>query len=209
MGFKKNSYSSQEIKIFKRLDRPAKIQDFLNALKFNFETQGDTCQSPRRVLKSRRAHCMEGALFAAAVLEFHGHKPLVMDLKAASHDFDHVVALFKKDGFWGALSKTNHAVLRYREPIYKTLRELAMSYFHEYFDNKGRKNLRKFSEPLNLSRFDYLEWRTAAGELFGIPANLDDTKHYSLLNSKQARSLRKADTVEILAGKIIEYKKPR
>jgi len=209
MGFKKNSYSSQEIKIFKRLDRPAKIQDFLNRLKFNFETQGDTCQSPRRVLKTRQAHCMEGALFAAAVLEFHGYKPLVMDLKAASHDFDHVVALFKKDGFWGALSKTNHAVLRYREPIYKTLRELALSYFHEYFDNKGRKNLRKFSVPVDLNRFNRLEWRTAAGELFKIPSGLDDAKHFALLNAPQARSLRKADTVEILAGKIIEYKKSR
>lgn len=209
MAFKKNSYSREEIKIFKRLDTPAKIQDFLNGFKFNFETQGDTCQSPRRVLKSGKAHCMEGALFAAAALEYHGNKPLVMDLKAASHDFDHVVALYEKDGYWGALSKTNHAVLRYREPIYKTLRELALSYFHEYFDDKGRKNLRKFSAPLNLNQFNYLEWRTAAGDLFKIPSVLDDIKHTSLLNPAQVRNLRKADTVEVLAGKIVEYKKTR
>lgn len=209
MAFKKNKFSSKEIKIFKQLDTSAKIQDFLNGLRFNFETHGDTCQSPRRVFQSREAHCMEGAMLAAAILEFHGHKPLVMDLKAAKHDFDHVVALFKKDGCFGALSKTNHAVLRYREPIYRTLRELALSYFHEYFDDQGRKNLRSYSTPLNLNRFNRLAWRTSEGELFKIPSILDDIKHTPLLKPRQIRSLRLADRVEILAGKITEYKKTR
>ncbi len=209
MASKKNSYSFAETKIFQRLDTPAKIQDFLNGIKFNFESQGDTCQSPRRVLKSRKAHCMEGAMLAAAILEFHGYKPLVMDLKAAKHDFDHVVALFRAGECWGALSKTNHSVLRYREPIYKTLRELAMSYFHEYFDDRGRKNLRGYSIPFNLKRFDNIGWRTSEEDLFEIPEALDEARHLPLLGFGQIRSLRQADRIEIIAGKIVEFKKPR
>lgn len=209
MASKKNSYSFAETKIFRRLDTPAKIQDFLNGLKFNFESQGDTCQSPRRVLKSRKAHCMEGAMLAAAILEFHGHKPLVMDLKAAKHDFDHVVALFRAGEAWGALSKTNHSVLRYREPVYKNLRELAVSYFHEYFDDRGRKNLRGYSVPFNLKRFDNIGWRTAEEDLFEIPEELDGARHLPLLGFRQIRGLRRADRIEIIAGKIVEFKKPR
>jgi hypothetical protein len=122
-------------KIFKKLSTPQKIQDFLNSLKFNFEDDGETCMSPRQVLLKGKAHCMEDAMFAAAALEFHGHKPLILDLRATErpYDSDHVVAVFKKFGCFGAISKTNHAVLRYREPIYKSIRELALSYFHEYF----------------------------------------------------------------------------
>ena len=209
MASKKNNYTAAELRLFRRLNKPAKAQDFLNRLAFNFETRGDTCQSPRRTLQSRRAHCMEGALLAAAVLEFHGHKPLVMDLKAAARDFDHVVALFQTNGRWGALSKTNHGVLRYREPIYRNLRELAMSYFHEYFDDRGRKNLRSYSRPLDLNRFNFLDWRMAAGELFEIPAFLDDIRHFPLLSPGQAAHLRLADEIEIRTGQLVEYKRPR
>jgi hypothetical protein len=147
-------YNSTELGIFKKLNTPAKIQDFLNILKFNFEKKGETCRSPRFVLKHKTAHCMEGAMLASAILEFHGYKPWVLDLRANAQDFDHVVAVFKLGDFFGAISKTNHAVLRYREPIYKNIRELAMSYFHEYFDQKGNKNLREYSELLNLEYFD-------------------------------------------------------
>lgn len=208
MASKKNNYSPSEAKIFRRLGKPAKIQDLLNGLKFNFEVRGETCQSPRRVLKSGQAHCMEGAMLAAAILEFHGHKPLVMDLKAANGDFDHVVALFRAGEYWGAVSKTNHGVLRYREPIYKNLRELALSYFHEYFDDGGRKNLRGYSAPFDLSRFDALAWRVAEDDLFEIPAALDDSRHFPLLSPRQVRGLRKADAIEIATGKLVEYKKP-
>lgn len=215
-------YNRIEIKLFIRLNSPAKIQDYLNSIKFNFEKRGDTCYSPRFVLKNKIAHCMEGAMFAAAALEFIGYKPLVMDLRAVEHDFDHVVALFTEGGYWGAISKTNHAVLRYREPIYKTIRELAMSYFHEYFDDKGRKNLREYSVPFDLSWFDVhplslnpspsrgegrvrVDWRTSQKNLFEIPEYLDSIKHYRILNRKQIKNLRKADKIEIKAGKIVEW----
>ena len=142
MGLNKYGYTRDEIKVFLKLKTPQKIQDYLNSLKFNFEKNEETCMSPRFVINGGKAHCMEGAMFAAAVLEFHGSKPLLLDLRSDKElkDYDHVVAVFKKEGCFGAISKTNHAILRYREPIYKTVRELALSYFHEYFTDKGKKN---------------------------------------------------------------------
>src|ERR1700733_9427348 len=129
-------------KTLKKLSTPAKIQDFLNSLPFNFEKKGETCRSPKASIEADTAHCFEGALIAAAALSLRGQKPLLLDLKASGKDMDHVVALFKRDGKWGAISKTNHAVLRYREPVYASVRELAMSYFHEYFLPSGVKTLR-------------------------------------------------------------------
>ena len=141
-------WSSTEERVFKKHSTPAKIQDYINSIPINYEKSGETCMSPRLVLEKRLAHCMEGAMLAAAILEYHGHKPLVMDLRTIKpHDNDHVVALFKERGKWGAISKTNHAVLRYREPVYLTVRELAMSYFHEYFLDNGLKTLREYSVP--------------------------------------------------------------
>lgn len=223
-------YNRQEKILFKKLDSPGKIQDYLNSLKFNFEKRGDTCYSPRLVIKNKTAHCMEGAMFAAAVLEFYGAKPLVMDLRSEAHDFDHVVALFRQFGKWGAISKTNHAVLRYREPIYSSIREIAVSYFHEYFDNRGRKTLREYSRPFDLGYFDRnlsaprmhsehlpspgeknkeetINWRTSSQNLFYIPNYLDKIKHFYILNKKQIRNLRNADKVEIKAGELVEFRR--
>ena len=199
------SYSPQEKTLFKHINSPAKIQDYLNSLKFNFEKKGDTCYSPRLVIKNKTAHCMEGAMLAAAALEFLGYRPLVLDLRAIDNDFDHVVAPFKQFGCFGAISKTNHAVLRYREPVYKTVRELALSYFHEYFLDSGKKTLREYSAPLNLRRFNKLNWRVSEKNLFVIPEYLDNVKHFKILNNQQVRNLRKADNIEIKAGKIVEW----
>jgi hypothetical protein len=216
-----NLYTAIEIKLFKTLNSPAKIQDFLNGLRFNFEKDGETCYSPRMVLKYKIAHCMEGAMLAAAILEFNGHKPLVMDLRSVKpHDDDHVVAVFKQFGCFGAISKTNHAVLRYREPVYKTIRELALSYFHEYFLNNGKKTLREYSEAFDLKHFDSfplplgegrvrVDWRTSPENLFKIPRHLDKIKHYKILSPAQIKNLRLAEKIEIRAGKITEWKKYR
>lgn len=200
-------YTKTEIQLFKKLDSPKKIQDYLNSLRFNFEKLRDTCYSPRFVIRHKTAHCMEGALFSAAVLEYHGAKPLVLDLRSESHDFDHVVAVFRQFGGYGAISKTNHAVLRYREPIYRTIRELALSYFHEYFDNEGRKTLRQYSGIFNLSYFNKLNWRTSEKNLFDIPNYLDEIKHFGILDKRQIKNLRKADKIEIAAGKLVEWQK--
>lgn len=195
-----------------RLNTPQKIQDFLNKLPFNFEEKGETYMSPARALEAGKAHCFEGALIAALALEMHGHKPWLLDLKTTEgKDIDHVVALFreKKDppaGGWGAISKTNHAVLRYREPIYKTIRELALSYFHEYFLNNGEKTLRSFSKPFDLSK-TRIDWRNSDENLFKLVEMLDQSPHTQILSKKQIKNLRRADKIEIQAGKIVEYKK--
>ncbi|MBI2057456.1 MAG: hypothetical protein HYT63_00510 [Candidatus Yanofskybacteria bacterium] len=202
--------NSEELVIFYRLSTPKKIQDFLEKLPINFEKKGDTCMSPRRILREKKAHCMEGALFAATALWFHGQKPLLLDLKSVDHDFDHVVALFKNPpaggGKWGAISKTNHAVLRYREPVYRDVRELAMSFFHEYFTDDGKKTMRSFSRPFNLQKFGY-NWITSEKDLWEIADALDASKHYPILTKKTLAGLRKADLVEIKAGKITQWKK--
>ncbi|MFA5991516.1 MAG: hypothetical protein WC794_04710 [Candidatus Doudnabacteria bacterium] len=201
------NYNPAEIKLFKRLSTPAKIQDYLNGLKFNFEKQGETCYSPRMVIKNKTAHCMEGAMFAAAALDFCGARPWVVDLRSIKpQDDDHVIAVFKQFNCFGAISKTNHGVLRYREPVYKTLRELIMSYFHEYFLNTGQKTLREYSDLVDLKIFDYLDWRTSKEHLFAIPQKLDKVKHHKILLPQQIKNLRPADKIEIQTGKITEYK---
>lgn len=202
-----NSFSASELKILKRLSSPAKVQDFLDSLPMNF-SDDDPCLCPRQVLKQRTAHCMEGALLAAAALQLHGHRPLLLDLTTTPQDEDHVVALFRqkfgKSTYWGAISKTNHAVLRYREPIYKNVRELAMSYFHEYFLNTtGEKTLRTFSRPFDLTRFNKLNWQTSQEGIMEIIQTMADSPHEEILNAQQKKNLRRADSIEIKAGKIV------
>lgn len=197
-------FTKEETAVYRSLNSPKKIQDFLNSLKINFEEKGDTCLSPRMVLKGGRAHCVEGALLAATALRFHGFQPLILDLESSKKDFDHVIALFKQNGKWGAISKTNHAVLRYREPIYKTIRELVMSFFHEYFTDDGKKTLRRYSLPVNLKRFDKFNWMTSDEEVWFIPEYLTEVKHLDILSRAEIRSLRAADRIEIEAGKIVE-----
>lgn len=194
----------------KRLNTPAKVQDFLNSLKFNFEKNGkkniETLKSPLMVLRTKSAHCMEGALLGAYILSLQGFTPYILYLKATQEDYDHVIAPFKVHGLWGALSKTNHAVLRYREPIYGTIRELVMSYFHEYFLDNGQKTLRQYSRPLNLNSFGK-KWMLDEKDLWYIDKKLDKIKNFSVLQKTAIIKLRKADKVEIKAGKIVEYKK--
>ncbi|MEX2052309.1 MAG: hypothetical protein WD991_01260 [Candidatus Paceibacterota bacterium] len=199
-----SSFTKKELAILKKLNTPAKVQDFLNKIPFNFEKDGATLRSPLYTLRHRKAHCLEGALLGAYALSFGGHKPYLMLLKASEEDYDHVIAPFKIDGLWGALSKTNHAVLRYREPVYKSLRELAMSYFHEYFLNDGTKTLRAYTELLFLDDFEE-NWPTLDGDLWGIDQELDKIKHFSILQKTAIRRLRKADRIEIKAGELMEY----
>jgi hypothetical protein len=198
-------FTKKEKFLVKKLNTPAKVQDYLNALWFNFEKKGDTLKSPLFVMREKNAHCIEGAILGAYILSTHGFTPYLMHLKATKGDFDHVVAPFKVGRFWGALSKTNHAVLRYREPIYKNIRELALSYFHEYFLNNGKKTLRQYSAVLNLNTFEK-GWENMEGDLWGIDEELDKVKHYDIVPKSFVKNLRRADTIEIDTGKIVEYK---
>jgi len=200
-------FTRKEITLMQKLDTPAKIQDFLNALKFNFEEKGETLKSPIMILRKRNAHCMEGALLGAYILSLHGFLPLILHLQTTKDDFDHVISPFKQYGLWGALSKTNHAVLRYREPVYKNIHELIMSYFHEYFLNKnGKKTLRRYSRPLNLNIFGR-SWVVADDDLWQIDKALDKIKHYNIIPKIVSKNLRKAEKIEIKAGEIVQFKK--
>lgn len=197
----------KELVMLRRLNTPQKIQDFLSSLPQNFEPDGDSCMSVRGVLAKRCAHCIEGALLAALAFWVHGGRPLLMDLKTEDDD-DHVVAIFRRDGYWGAISKTNHAILRYRDPIYRTLRELAMSYLHEYSNNDWKKSLRAYSRPLDLSAYKPEAWITGK-DAWVVAEDIDEIKHFSLVTKKQAKNLRALEEVEKKAGSILQYKRPR
>jgi hypothetical protein len=197
-------FSKEETAVIRRLSTPVKIQDFLNSIPFNFEKKGETLMSPRRVLREKQAHCLEGALLAYACLEFHKQNVFLLDLRSSKKDFDHVVAVFEKDGYLGAISKTNHAVLRYREPVYKTIRELALSYFHEYFLKDGTKTLQSYSSKPFYIRGNK-NWEISEEDLWDIGAALDDAPHASIVPKKL--TLRKADKIEIDAGEMVEWKK--
>ena len=193
-------------RVYKKLTTPSKIQDFINSIPANFELQGETNMAPLKVLEKNTAHCMEGAMLAASILRYHGRSPLIMDLRAKRPDDDHIVALFKVGSCFGAISKTNHPVLRYREPIYENLRELAVSYFHEYFDNQTRKkNLREYSIGVDLSRFDNVQWETTDKDLWEIVEAVDEARHYNIITKVQERLLRKAEAIEVQAGNITEW----
>lgn len=207
LRFPYDKLSARERAVFKRLAAPRKIQDFLVSLAINFEEDGDTLFSPRTALRQGKAHCFEGALFAAAALWFHGAKPLILDLKTTGNDESHVVTLFKKGRQWGAISHTNHAVLRYREPIFASVRELALSYFHEYFLNKnGAKTLRSYSSPLDLSRVKKGEWIASQKDVWYIDAALDKSRHHLILTPAMIRNLRPADIIERKAGEIVQWR---
>ena len=206
LSFEKSGLTRDEWRVLKKLSNPKKIQDFLNSLPFNFEKEGETHSSVRYGLKRGRVHCFEGALIAAAAMWINGHKPLLLDLVTVDADLDHVVALFEKNGFWGAVSKTNHSVLRYRDPIYKNMRELALSYFHEYYLPNGKKTLRSFSKPFDISKY-HTKWLTTTENLAELAHALDRSPHTNILSPKQIKNLRKVDKIEIEAGDIVEYKR--
>jgi len=201
--------TKDEVSVLKKLKTPIEIQDYLDSLPMNHEKKGETLMSVRRVLREKKAHCIEGALVAAAALYLHGEPPLLLDLSADKKrydDDDHVVALYKRNGYWGAISKTNHATIRFRDPVYKTLRELALSYFHEWFMNKnGIKSMQSYSRPLNLKKFG-TKWMTVEEDLWFLDTALNSLPHYPLVPAKNRKFIRGADVMELKAGRLIEWK---
>ena len=199
-------FTSDEWKVLRLLSSPKKIQDFLNQLPTNFEVNGEECKSPRRVLAEGNAHCMEGAMLAALALRVHGQRPLLLDLCSRRDDDDHIVAVFNVHGCFGAISKTNHAVLRYREPVYKTIRELVMSYFHEYFLQKGGAKTLRCYATVDLSRFDKRGWMTSEESVWYVHEYLQKLPHTYIITDSHIRGLRPADPIEIKAGELMEWK---
>lgn len=180
------------------LRSPVGIQRALDAMPYHLAS---TAWSPRRVLRERTAHCLEGAIFAAAALRVLGFPPLLLDLEAVQ-DTDHVIAVYRVNGHWGAIAKSNFSGLRFRAPVYRTLRELVMSYFEDYINLRGDRTLRAYSRPVNLARFDrsHPGWMTSDEDLWWIPEHLVGVPHAHLLAPATERSLSRADRRSLEAG---------
>ncbi len=195
--------SAEETAIFRRLTTPEKIQDFVTAMPGNAETGGETCFSVRTALARNCCHCIEGAFVAACALMLIGEPALLMDFQAKGDD-DHVLALFKRGRHWGAISKSNSIWLRWRDPVYASPRELAMSYFHEYV-LKERKSLRRVSRPFDIGAYDPAYWVTTDENCWDMAGEIDAAAHFPLITAGQARKLRPREPFEVHADTIKEF----
>jgi hypothetical protein len=188
--FDSNSgFTPKELGKLRRMKGPYGIQKFLDDIPYHLE---DTAWSPRRVLTEGTAHCLEGAIFAAAALRVNGYPPLLLDFEA-DHDTDHVIAIFRQNGGWGAIAKSNYTGCRWREPVHRTLRELALSYFNTYFNLRRERTLRRYSRPVHMKRFDRQHWMTTDKPVWFIVDHLFEIKHYSLLTKAQESRLHRVD----------------
>lgn len=190
-----HDFTPAELRKLHSLKSPHGIQKFVDDMPYHLE---DTAWSPRRVLREHTSHCLEGAIFAAAGLRVLGYPPLILDFEA-EQDVDHVLAVFRVKGHWGAIGKSNYTGCRYREPVYRSLRELAMSYFNLYFNLRHERTLRKFSRPVNLARFDSQRWMTSEEPVWYIPNYLCEIHHYPLLRPGMAKDLHRIDERLFLA----------
>ena len=182
-------FTPAELRKLRSLQNPYGIQRFMDDMPYHL---ADTAWSPRRVLREHTAHCLEGAIFAAAALRANGHPPLIVDFEA-EHDTDHVLAVYRVKGHWGAVAKSNYTGCRYREPVYRSLRELAMSYFDTYFNLRRERTLRSFSRPVNLARFDGQQWMTTEEPIWFIVYHLLEIQHYKLLPKGMEKHLHRVD----------------
>ncbi len=189
-------WTNLELKALSRLTSPVKIQQYLDTLQYSAESR---YRSPRSVLRDRIAHCYDGAVFAAMALRRLGHPPLIVDMDAVRDD-DHVIALFKRNGRYGAIAKSNFVGLRYREPVYRSLRELVMSYFESFYNVEYEKTLRLYTRPLNLSAYDALQWTTSDAALDAIGDKLSVIRSYKIISAAMARSLSPVDKRTYDAG---------
>ena len=190
------------------LTTPWRIQEFVIGLGANFEEGGDTLRSVRGVLRHGRAHCIEAAFTAACALWLHGDPPLLMDLVARG-DSDHVIAIFRRNGCWGAISKSNHVWLRWRDPVYRSPRELAMSYFHEYTNRRDHKTLREYSLPYDLRRLDPGLWVSGEKNAWKVADELDALRHFKLVNGRHLRAVSRRHPFERRAALLLQYRRPR
>lgn len=189
-------WTEKEERLLEHLATPFKIQEFLDRIPYDDKSG---TRSPRWILRERKAHCFEGALFAAAALRRLGQRPLVVDMYAVNDD-DHIIAVFRRKGKWGAVAKSNFVTLRFREPVYRTLRELVMSYFDFYFNTLGDKSLRSYARPLDLGRFDRRGWMTTDEDIAYIGDELNRMKHIPILAPGQVRALNRADKLLVRAA---------
>lgn len=189
----------EETALLRSLRTPEKVQAYLDALTYNVEADGETLRSPRRVMRDRTAHCAEGAFLAAAAFRVNGRPPLIVDLESVRDD-DHVLAVYRERGLWGAVATSKFAGLRFRAPVYRTIRELVMSYFEDYYNWDGERTLRAFSRPISLARFDRIGWMTAEEDLWPIVEYLSVAAHTALVPADVARRLPRLDERSYASG---------
>ena len=182
-------FTPAELRKLRSFKTPHGIQRALDDMPYHL---ADSAWSPRKVLRENTSHCYEGALFAAAALRAIGYPPLLLDLEA-ERDTDHVIAVYRIDGHWGALAKSNYTGCRYREPVYRSLRELALSYFDVYFNQRGERTLRTFSRPVHMRRFDPLHWMTTEKPVWFVAEYLLPISHYPLITRAQSKRLPRPD----------------
>jgi len=188
-----------------KLRTPERIQSFVNRIPWNTEPDGPTARSVAGVLEHQVAHCIEGAFVAAAALALAGHPPLLMDMGAARGDVDHVVALFRRRGLWGAVSKSNSSLLRYRDPIYRSLRELSLSFFPQYVKGR-RKTLRTYSVSVDLRKHTPALWVTHEGPVCQEMVDILTTaRHFPIVPPEAADDLRPIDEIERRGALLNEY----
>jgi hypothetical protein len=191
--------TSQETAQLRHLNTPERIQSFLDGLTYNLEKGGETLRSPRRVLRDKTAHCAEAAFLAAAAFRVNGKPPLIVDLEAVRDD-DHILAVHRERGLWGAVALSKFAGLRFRAPAYRTLRELVMSYFDDYYNWDGERTLRRYSRPVSLARFDRIGWMTSEDDLWPITDHHAVIPHTGLLPARLDRRLPIVDRRSYSAG---------
>ncbi|MCX6121095.1 MAG: hypothetical protein NTX44_05705 [Ignavibacteriales bacterium] len=186
-----------ELQVFTRLKTPFKIQEFLDSLPYSDEQR---YRCTRSVLQDRKAHCYDGAVFAAAALRMIGYPPLLVNMLSNERDDDHILAIFRRKDRWGAVAKSNFSGLRFREPVYRGLRELIMSYFEFYYNIAGQKTLVGYTAPLNLNRFDKLGWLVNDKAMDAIGLELDNHRKYTIITAAMARQLSVVDKRSYEAG---------
>ena len=184
------TWSQAEKSILKRLSNPERIQSYLDSLKYNIT---DLTRSAREVIRTGQAHCFDGAMFAAAALEFNGFTPLLIDLRANQEDDDHILAVFRRHGLWGAIGKSNYVSCRFRDPVHRNIRELALSYFNHYFNLAGTKTLREYSTTFDLRQVRDFDWRFGTEDISDLGNRLDSIRHFRLFPPKVDRELTLAD----------------
>jgi hypothetical protein len=191
--------NESEIATLRRLSTPERVQEYLDGLVYNLESDGHSLRSPRRVIRDRTAQCAEGAFLAAAAFRVNGRPPLIVDLVAVNDD-DHVIGVFRDGGLWGAVGVSKFAGLRFRSPVYRTTRELVMSYFDHYYNWDGERTLRAYSRPISLTQFDRIGWMTTEEPLWQIVERLEEVGHIKLIPGGAARRLPGVDRRSYDAG---------
>jgi hypothetical protein len=192
----KESWNPEEFEILRSLDTPESVQAFLDDIPYNTES---TCRSPRRVIADKKANCMEGAFFAAACLDLYGYNPSVVYM-IAFRDDGHAITMFRRNGRYGSVEKSNYTGLRYRSPVHKTVRQVVLTYFDQHFNTQKELTLRKYTQPLYLREYLFPHWKIREDDLFDLSDYFDKLRTYTLVTPSMEESLRLVDERLYKAG---------